>query len=127
MPLIGTRTFGAASLVLTGAASVCLLGFGWTALGQVATNPIALWAFDEVAGTTAFDSSGNNHAESVIGAAYATGWSNTCLSFNGSNSYAFIPDSSAGGTTGAGLDIGTRDWTVAAWINTTNSGWPGKK
>jgi len=88
----------------------------------VATNPIALWAFDEVAGTTAFDSSGNNHAASIIGAAYATGWSNTCLSFNGSNSYAFIPDSSAGGTTGAGLDIGTRDWTVAAWIYTTNSG-----
>src|SRR5712691_8917520 len=122
MPLIGTRTFGAASLVLTGAASVCLLGFGLTALGQVATNPIALWAFDEGAGTTAFDSSGNNHSASIIGAAYATGWSNTCLSINGSNSYAFIPDSSAGGTTGAGLDIGTRDWTIAAWINTTNSG-----
>ncbi len=122
MPLIGTRRFGAASLVLTGAASLCLLGFGWTALGQVATNPIALWAFDEGAGTTAFDSSGNNHAASVIGAAYATGWSNTCLSFNGSNSYAFIADSSAGGTTGAGLDLGTRDWTVAAWIYTTNSG-----
>jgi hypothetical protein len=121
MPLIGTRTFGA-SLVLAGAALVCPLGFGRTALGQVATTPIALWAFDEGAGTTAVDSSGNNHSASIIGAAYATGWSNTCLSLNGSNSYAFIPDSSAGGTTGAGLDMGTRDWTVAAWINTTNSG-----
>ena len=101
---------------------VCLLGSGCPALGQVATNPIALWAFDEGAGATAFDSSGNNHSASIIGAAYATGWSNTCLSFNGSNSYAFSPDSSAGGTTLAGLDIGTRDWTVAAWINTTSSG-----
>jgi hypothetical protein len=107
---------------LAGATSVCLFVSGLTARGQLATNPIALWAFDEGAGTTALDSSGNNHSASIIGAVYVTGWSNTALSFNGSNSYAFIPDSSAGGTAGAGLDVGTRDWTIAAWINTTNSG-----
>src|SRR5262249_53196408 len=63
-----------------------------------------------------------NHSATIIAASYAPGWSNTCLSFNASNSYVFIPDSSAGGTIGAGLDIGTRDWTIAAWINTPNSG-----
>jgi hypothetical protein len=57
-----------------------------------------------------------------VGAPYVVGWSNTSLSFNGSNSYAFISDSSAGGTTASGLDLGTRDWTLAAWVNTTNSG-----
>ncbi len=27
-----------------------------------------------------------------------------------------------GGTSGSGLQIGTRDWTVAAWVKTTGSG-----
>jgi hypothetical protein len=105
-------------LLLTGSLLLC----GGGLFGQVLTNPIALWAFDEGSGTTALDSSGNNHSASVVNAAYVTGWSNTALFFSGSNSYAFIPDSSGGGTTGAGLDMGTRDWTVAAWVNTTNSG-----
>src|SRR5215831_13246306 len=102
-------------------ASACLL-LCTTAPAQLATNPIASWSFDEGSGTTALDSSGNNHSATIVGVTYVPGWSNTCLSFNGSNSYAFIPDSSAGGTNGAGLDMGTRDWTVAAWVNTTNSG-----
>src|SRR5207249_1879667 len=44
------------------------------------------------------------------------------LSFNGVTSYVFASDAQSGGTTGTGLDMGTRDWTVAAWIQTTNSG-----
>lgn len=103
------------------AAALCTLLAAGTALGQ-ATNPIALWAFDEGSGTTALDSSGNNHAATITGAVYGPGWSNTSLSFTGTNAYAFISDTSGGGTTGPGLDIGTRDWTVAAWVNTTNSG-----
>jgi hypothetical protein len=86
------------------------------------TNPIALWSFDEASGFTALDSSGNNHSSSIIGASYVPGRTNTGLSFTGTNSYAFATDVAAGGTTGAGLDAGTRDWTVAAWIKTTNSG-----
>jgi hypothetical protein len=107
---------------LSAVASTCVLLSAPTARAQLATNPIALWSFDEASGTTALDSSGNNHSATATGAIYVTRRSNTCLSFNGSNSYAFIPDISAGGTTGAGLDMGARDWTVAAWINTTNSG-----
>jgi hypothetical protein len=86
------------------------------------TNPIACWNFDEGSGTTALDSSGNNHSATIVGAAYVPGRTNTALSFNGTNNYAFASDAAAGGTSGAGLDVGTRDWTVAAWINTTNSG-----
>ena len=92
------------------------------AVGQDTTSPIASWAFDEGSGTTALDSSGNNHSATLVGATYVIGWSNAALSFNGSNSYAFIADSSAGGTTATGLDIGTRDWTIVALIKTTNSG-----
>jgi hypothetical protein len=91
-----------------------------TALAQ--TNPIALWQFDEASGTTALDSSGNNYSATIVGAAYVPGRTNTALSFTGANSYAFISDASAGGTTAAGLDMGTRDWTVAAWVKTTASG-----
>jgi Concanavalin A-like lectin/glucanases superfamily len=108
--------------LLSARASLCLLLSGFTALCQVTTNPLALWAFDEGAGTTALDSSGNNHPANVVGATYVGGRSNTALSFNGSNSYAFASDAAAGGTTAAGLDMGTRDWTVTAWINTTNFG-----
>ena len=92
----------------------------FTALAQ--TNPIALWQFDEASGSTALDSSGNNYSAAIVGAAYVPGRTNTALSFTGANSYGFISDASAGGTTGAGLDMGTRDWTVAAWVKTTNSG-----
>jgi hypothetical protein len=93
----------------------------YTALPQT-NGPIALWSFDEGSGTTALDSSGNNHSATILGATYVPGRTNTALSFTGTNSYAFISDASAGGTTGAGIDIGTRNWTVAAWIKTTNSG-----
>src|SRR4051812_26419915 len=91
-----------------------------TALAQ--TSPIALWQFDEASGTTALDFSGNNYSATIVGAAYVPGRTNTALSFTGANSYAFISDASAGGTTAAGLDMGTRDWTVAAWVKTTASG-----
>jgi hypothetical protein len=44
------------------------------------------------------------------------------LSFTGANQYVFAFDAQSGGVTGAGLDMGTRDWTVTAWVNTTASG-----
>src|SRR5436305_1138013 len=100
----------------------CFLFQGPTAFGQVATNPIVLWTFDEGTGTTVLDSSGNNHAATIVGATYVVGHSNTALLFNGSNNFAFTSDAASGGTTVAGLDIGVRDWTLAAWINSTSSG-----
>lgn len=109
-------------LLLVVAASLFLVESPPTALAQAANDPIALWAFDEASGTTALDSSGYNHAGTIVGAIYVTGHSNTALSFNGSNAFVFISDAASGGPIGAGLDLGTRDWTIAAWINTTNSG-----
>src|SRR2546422_5503908 len=60
--------------------------------GQVTADPIALWTFDEGSGTTALDSSGNNHTATIVGATYVAGQSNTALSFNGSNNFAFTSD-----------------------------------
>ena len=96
---------------------------------QAATNlaatpeslPIAYWKFDEDGGT-AIDSTGNGHTGSIVGAVRVPGKMGGALSFDGVNNYVFASEAQSGGTTGAGLDMGTRDWTVAAWINTTSSG-----
>src|SRR5439155_14112532 len=93
-----------------------------TALAQSTSGPIACWAFDAGFGTKALDSCSNSNVGTIIGAAYVAGHSNTALSFNGSNSFVFAPDTQSGGTTGVGLDVGIRDWTVAALVTTTASG-----
>jgi hypothetical protein len=64
----------------------------------------------------------NNHSGTIVGATYVAGRFAGALSFNGSNNYVFASEAQAGGTTGSGLDIGTRDWTVSAWVKTTVSG-----
>lgn len=106
--------------ILFSVASSCVLLSASTALTQ--TNPTALWPFDEGSGTLALDASGNNHTLTITGATYVSGRTNTGLFFGGINNYASLSDASAGGPSGAGLDIGARDWSVAAWIKTTNSG-----
>src|SRR5438105_2716741 len=84
--------------------------------------PIAYWKFDEASGASATDSTGNGHTVTIVGAVRAPGKTGGTLSFDGAKDYVFASDAQSGGTTGVGLDIGTRDWTVAAWINTTTSG-----
>jgi len=100
----------------------CLLMSVRIALGQITNDTIAHWKFDEGSGTTTLDFSGNNHTGTISGAVYVTGQLSNALSFNGTSSYVFASDVLNGGVTGAWLDMGTRDWTVAAWIKTTNSG-----
>src|SRR5437867_3555768 len=84
--------------------------------------PIGYWKFDEATGSSAIDSATKGHTGTIVGALRVTGKIGGALSFNGSGDYVFASDAQSGGTNGAGLDIGTRDWTVAAWINTTSSG-----
>jgi Concanavalin A-like lectin/glucanases superfamily len=92
------------------------------AVAQVPMDAVEYWKFDEGSGTAALDSSTNGHIGTIQGASYVPGISNYALAFNGSNTFVFASDTVVGGTSGAGLDIGTRDWTVAAWIKTTGSG-----
>ena len=100
----------------------CLLMSVRMALGQITNGTIAHWKFDEGSGTTTLDFSGNNHTGTISGAVYVTGRLSNALSFNGTSSHVFASDALNGGVTGARLDMGTRDWTVAAWIKTTHSG-----
>lgn len=60
----------------------------------------------------------SRHDGTIIGASYVSGTFGDALSFNGNNSYVFISDAQGGGTTGAGLDAGTRDWTVSGMVVT---------
>ena len=95
--------------------------FEGIAAAQV-SDAIAHWRFDEGSGTTALDSSTNNHFGTILGASYFSGRFGDALSFNGANDFVFISAAQAGGTGESGLDIGTRDWTVSAWVKTVASG-----
>jgi hypothetical protein len=102
--------------------SFCVLRTETAAVAQVQTNLVAHWRLDEGTGSMALDSSGNDHALAIESAAFVPGISNYALAFGGSNSYAFASDAIVGGTSGTRLDLGLRDWTVAAWVKTTASG-----
>ncbi len=70
--------------------------------------------FDEGAGETAFDSSGNGNDGTLLnGPTWASGQVNGALSFDGSNDYVEVADDPS-------FDIAS-EITVTAWINPTNA------
>jgi hypothetical protein len=103
------------------AGTACIWPFPAAAI-PAADDPIAHWPFDEPNGTSATDASNNGHTGTIVGPLPVAGKNEGALSFDGTGDFVFGADSQSGGTTGAGLDMGTRDWTLAAWINTTSSG-----
>lgn len=76
------------------------------------TGPIAWWKLDDIEGSTAFDSSGNNNHGKVYGAT----WSGGSLSFDGVNDYVDI---------GNLVAPGTQDWTVESWVKMSSFGQSG--
>src|SRR6267143_2689272 len=93
-------------------------------IGQATAQslPIAYWIFDEASGSTATDSSSNGNTATIVGAIRVPGKMGGALSFRGLSDFVYASDPQSGGITGAGLDMGTRDWTVAAWIKTSSAG-----
>lgn len=70
---------------------------------------VAHWKFDDNTGTSAIDSSGNNHAGSILnGATWTTGILNSGLQFDGSNDEVSIADNAA-------LD-GFSSFSLSVWI-----------
>ncbi len=80
------------------------------------TSLVAAYSFNEGAGGTFGDSSGRGNPGSVFQATWAAGKYGTALSFDGTNDYATVPDSSS-------LDL-TSAMTMEAWVRpTASSGW----
>ncbi|RJO60409.1 hypothetical protein C4544_05050 [candidate division WS5 bacterium] len=71
---------------------------------------VAYWTFDEVGGTTAQDSSGNNHPGTLFNnPTWVTGRINNAVSFDGINDYVEINDHNK-------LDLTGGEFTLSAWI-----------
>lgn len=94
---------------------------GLAVAAQNKNLPVAYWKLDELAGDTASDSSGNGYLASIVGAIWQSGKRGAALSFSGAGDFAFASDAQSGGANGVGLDMGSRSWTVAAWVKTTGS------
>jgi hypothetical protein len=76
-------------------------------------NATGNWRLDSSSGTSAMDSSGNNHNGTLANKpVWVAGVSGNGLSFNGTNQSVSVP-------TAAGLDI--YPLTVSAWIKTTST------
>jgi len=71
---------------------------------------VAHWKLDETGGTTATDSSGNNHDGALIGnAAWGAGYVDGGMALDGSGDYVNVPSSTQ-------FDIGAGAFTVSAWV-----------
>jgi hypothetical protein len=69
---------------------------------------VGSWSFDEDAGTTVYDSSGNgNNGTLMNGTAWSTGKYGSALTFNGVDSYVEMPNSSI---------LNNANFTIEAWI-----------
>jgi hypothetical protein len=110
---------GLAAGTYTGSVTVTAAG----ASGSPATIPVTLtvspttppptglvgaWAFDEASGTTATDASGRGNTGTISGATRTTGHAGGGLSFNGTNAWVTVADSSS-------LDL-TSAMTLEAWV-----------
>ena len=97
-----------ASVILT--AAVYLAWFAPPRLSGQASGLVAAYSFNEGAGTTLTDLSGNGNTGTIVGAAWTTaGKYGNALSFNGASSYVDIGN-------GASLQL-TGNMTWSAWIN----------
>jgi hypothetical protein len=80
---------------------------------SLAAGLVAHWAFDETAGATAYDSSGNGRDGSIFG----PGWSWTEGHFGGALQLAGTDQVTVGG--GFGFPQPTANYSVSAWLRVT--------
>jgi hypothetical protein len=82
-----------------------------------ATGLVGAYSFDEGAGRSVTDDSGNGNVGTITGATWARGWYGTALSFDGARDIVRVPASTS-------LNVGS-GLTLSAWIRPTASqtGW----
>ncbi len=91
-----------------------------TKAGQITLPPnnlglVGYWSFEDATGTKATDFSGNGNTGTLTnGPAWIAGKVGKAVSFDGSNDYVTVPNSSS-------LALGTGDFNVSMWLKTTTS------
>ena len=85
---------------------------------RVIDGLVASWHFDEGAGTTAYDSSGNDNDGTIYGATWADGKFKKALNFDGSDDYVTIPHD-------ASFDVDKV--TITAWFKADALGYNWRK
>lgn len=81
--------------------------------GNLASGLVALYMFDETSGTSAADSSGNDHTATLVGGAtFAAGLENNAVTLSGSGQYVSLP---------AGIVDGLSSFSITAWVKLTTS------
>jgi hypothetical protein len=68
---------------------------------------VALYPFDETSGTTAADTSGNNHTAIMAGATFAAGLQGNAATMNGTTQYVILP---------IGIVSGLTSYSIATWV-----------
>ncbi len=86
---------------------------GGSSISAAPSGLVAAYSFDEGAGTTLIDRSGNGNGGSISGAGWTTGRTGGALSFDGVNDVVNIPDSNS-------LDIS--QMTLEAWVRLSTLG-----
>jgi len=96
---------------------VLVLGLTTTvAKADIADGLVGYWPLDEGAGTTTEDVSGNGSEGTVYGGPnWVDGKFGSALEFDGSDDYVDCGNPNI-------LDFGTSDFTISAWVNSTNVG-----
>jgi len=88
-------------------------------INVVPSGLIGYWTMDggKMTSTLAYDSSTSGNTLSLLnGTAKTMGKVGQSLNLDASDDELFCSEANCGGTTGGKYDMGTRDWTVMAWI-----------
>jgi len=98
--------------------SIFLIGIVFAMNSVIASEGlIAHYNFDENSGNILTDISGNGYNGDINGATWVESIFGTGLNFNG-NDYVNIGDPS-------GLEFGSSNYAITAWVKVTSSSWPG--
>jgi hypothetical protein len=80
--------------------------------GDIDSGLVVFYKFDEISGTTAADSSGNNQTATLVGAGFSGGLQNNALTMNGSGQYASLP---------SGIASDLTSFSICTWVNLYSS------
>ncbi len=91
----------------------------------VTSGLIGYWTLDGglMTASTAYDSSVSANTLSLLNGPQKTvGKTGQSINLDATDDELFCTDANCGGTTGGKMDMGTRDWTVMAWVKPENGG-----